>query len=126
MLLCPSFHLYHHHHPHQQWSIPTNIEISAECRDLLTRMLVRDPDERITMAQIHKHPWFIANLPMEVSKRGRAGRKVAAELGGQCACWCWLRHLQLKRRCAALHARVCVLCFFCVIRPSLLVLTPAC
>jgi hypothetical protein len=33
-------------------------------------MLVRDPDERITMAQIHKHPWFIANLPMEVSLGG--------------------------------------------------------
>lgn len=48
-----------------QWAIPTNIEISPECRDLLTRMLVRDPDDRITMAQIHKHPWFIANLPME-------------------------------------------------------------
>jgi serine/threonine-protein kinase SRK2 len=52
-----------------QWAIPSNIEISAECRDLLTRMLVRDPDERITMAQIHKHPWFIANLPMEVRLR---------------------------------------------------------
>lgn len=54
-----------------QWSIPSNIEISSECRDLLTRMLVRDPDERITMAQIHQHPWFIANLPMEVRERQR-------------------------------------------------------
>lgn len=51
-----------------QWSIPAGIEISAECRDLLTRMLVRNPDERITMAEIHKHPWFIANLPVEVSR----------------------------------------------------------
>lgn len=50
-----------------QWSIPNGIEISSECRDLLTRMLVRDPDERITMQQIHKHSWFIANLPVEVS-----------------------------------------------------------
>jgi serine/threonine protein kinase len=49
-----------------QWSIPNGIEISAECRDLLTRMLVRNPDDRITMAEIHKHPWFIANLPVEV------------------------------------------------------------
>jgi serine/threonine-protein kinase SRK2 len=50
-----------------QWSIPNGIEISTECRDLLTRMLVRNPDERITMAEIHRHPWFIANLPVEVS-----------------------------------------------------------
>eukprot|EP00882_Tetradesmus_deserticola_P001435 GHRQ01001552.1.p1 GENE.GHRQ01001552.1~~GHRQ01001552.1.p1 ORF type:complete len:377 (+),score=197.27 GHRQ01001552.1:1110-2240(+) len=48
-----------------QWSIPNGIEISAECRDLLSRMLVRNPDERITMSEIHRHPWFIANLPVE-------------------------------------------------------------
>jgi serine/threonine protein kinase len=53
--------------PLLQWCIPNGIEISAECRDLLSRMLVRNPDERITMAEIHKHPWFIANLPVEVS-----------------------------------------------------------
>lgn len=48
-----------------QWSIPAGVEISPECRDLLSRMLVRDPDERITMSQIHTHPWFTANLPAE-------------------------------------------------------------
>eukprot|EP00879_Flechtneria_rotunda_P002116 GHRR01002298.1.p1 GENE.GHRR01002298.1~~GHRR01002298.1.p1 ORF type:complete len:377 (+),score=117.01 GHRR01002298.1:413-1543(+) len=48
-----------------QWSLPAGIEISAECRDLLTRMLVRNPDDRITMEEIHRHPWFIANLPVE-------------------------------------------------------------
>jgi serine/threonine-protein kinase SRK2 len=51
-----------------QWSIPDGVEISAECRDLLGRMLVRDPDARISMAEIHKHPWFTANLPAEVRR----------------------------------------------------------
>lgn len=40
------------HAPLVQWTIPSNVEISPECRDLLTRMLVRDPEHRITMAQI--------------------------------------------------------------------------
>ncbi|KAI8468224.1 MAG: Snf1-like ser/thr protein kinase [Monoraphidium minutum] len=48
-----------------QWTVPDGVVISAECRDLLGRMLVRDPDNRITMAQIHGHPWFTANLPAE-------------------------------------------------------------
>jgi len=48
-----------------QWSIPAGVDISEECRDLLCRMLVRDPDKRITMAEIHQHPWFTANLPVE-------------------------------------------------------------
>lgn len=63
-----------------QWTIPGGIEISAECRDLLSRMLVRSPDDRITMQQIHGHPWFTANLPVEV-------RRVAAcALPRACAC----------------------------------------
>ena len=48
-----------------QWAIPSNVEVSAECRDLLTRLMVRDPAERIGMADIHAHPWFVANLPVE-------------------------------------------------------------
>jgi hypothetical protein len=44
-------------------------------------MLVRDPDDRITMAQIHKHPWFIANLPMEVSLGGVCSSAVYFEFG---------------------------------------------
>ncbi|KIZ04694.1 Serine/threonine-protein kinase SAPK10, putative [Monoraphidium neglectum] len=48
-----------------QWTIPDGVEISAECRQLLGRMLVRDPDDRITMGEIFRHPWFTANLPTE-------------------------------------------------------------
>ena len=51
-----------------QWSVPEGVEVSAECRDLLSRMLVRDPDARATMAGIQRHPWFTANLPAEVRR----------------------------------------------------------
>lgn len=32
--------------------------VSAEARDLIEKMLVTDPDERITAAQALKHPWL--------------------------------------------------------------------
>ncbi|KAL6750394.1 Snf1-like ser/thr protein kinase [Haematococcus lacustris] len=46
-----------------QWTIPPDVPISLECRDLLCRLLVADPVRRITMAQISQHPWFLQNLP---------------------------------------------------------------
>jgi serine/threonine-protein kinase SRK2 len=49
----------------QPWVIPAGVEVSAECRDLLGKMLVREPDERATMEGIQRHPWFLANLPVE-------------------------------------------------------------
>ena len=46
-----------------QWSIPGNVDISDDCRDLLSRMMVADPGSRLSMQQIQRHPWFVANLP---------------------------------------------------------------
>lgn len=33
-------------------------DISEEAKDLLTKMLVVDPEERITVREILKHPWL--------------------------------------------------------------------
>ncbi|KAI7746922.1 hypothetical protein M8C21_020651 [Ambrosia artemisiifolia] len=48
---------------HVQYSIPENIEISPECRHLLSRIFVGDPAQRITMAEIKTHEWFLMNMP---------------------------------------------------------------
>lgn len=37
-------------------------QISPECRDLLWRIL-RLPEERISLDEITKHPWFLKGLP---------------------------------------------------------------
>ncbi len=37
--------------------------LTAECTDLLTRLLEVDPDKRITVQQILKHPWVVQDLP---------------------------------------------------------------
>ena len=37
--------------------------MSAECLDILTRVLVAPPSERMTMEEIKTHPWFLKGLP---------------------------------------------------------------
>ena len=37
--------------------------LTAECTDLLCRLLEVDPDKRITVQQVLKHPWFTQDMP---------------------------------------------------------------
>lgn len=38
-------------------------QVSALCRDLLSRLLVAAPSERMSMEEIKAHPWFLEDLP---------------------------------------------------------------
>nr|CAA81443.1 protein kinase [Mesembryanthemum crystallinum] len=53
-----------------QYCIPDNIPISMECRHLLSRIFVANPEKRITIPEIKNHPWFQKNLPMELMEGG--------------------------------------------------------
>lgn len=37
--------------------------LSPECNDVMTRLLEVDPDKRITVPEVLKHPWFMQELP---------------------------------------------------------------
>ncbi|KAK9915945.1 hypothetical protein WJX75_006306 [Coccomyxa subellipsoidea] len=50
------------------YQLPYNKQVSAECKDLLQRILVADPAKRITMADIQRHPWFTRDLPEGVAQ----------------------------------------------------------
>lgn len=50
-----------------KYSIPPALKISPECQDLLSRIFVANPAERITLTQIKQHPWFLKNLPIELA-----------------------------------------------------------
>lgn len=50
-----------------QYSIPDYVRVSTDCRHLLSRIFVADPQKRITMPEIKAHPWFLKNLPLELS-----------------------------------------------------------
>ena len=39
------------------YRFPKYPRISPECRDLIQRILVREPDQRLTIQQIQAHPW---------------------------------------------------------------------
>ncbi|XP_052195264.1 serine/threonine-protein kinase SAPK8 isoform X1 [Diospyros lotus] len=51
-----------------QYLIPADIQISPECRHLISRIFVADPKERITMPEIRNHVWFLKNLPIELTQ----------------------------------------------------------
>ncbi|XP_031482692.1 serine/threonine-protein kinase SAPK10-like [Nymphaea colorata] len=49
-----------------QYAIPENIQISPECRNLISRIFVPTPATRITIPEIQYHEWFLKNLPEDL------------------------------------------------------------
>ena len=49
------------------YAIPQDVVISNECRDLLGKIFVADPNLRITIQGIKQHPWFLTALPQELA-----------------------------------------------------------
>ncbi|XP_061336579.1 serine/threonine-protein kinase SAPK2-like isoform X1 [Gastrolobium bilobum] len=54
------------------YSIPDYVRISKDCRQLLSRIFVANPEKRIPIPEIKVHPWFLNNmpLPMELMDEG--------------------------------------------------------
>nr|VDC95400.1 unnamed protein product [Brassica oleracea] len=55
-----------------QYKIPDYVHISQECKHLLSRIFVTNPAKRITLKEIKKHPWFLKNLPKELTDSAQA------------------------------------------------------
>lgn len=51
------------HTRQQKLSAYLGIPVSAECRDLLSKVLVGNPKKRYTVQQIQRHPWYLKDLP---------------------------------------------------------------
>ncbi|KAK7310395.1 hypothetical protein RJT34_07878 [Clitoria ternatea] len=49
-----------------QYSIPDYVQISLECRHLISRIFVADPAQRISISEIQNHEWFLKNLPADL------------------------------------------------------------
>lgn len=49
------------------YHIPSAVKITPECRDILQRIFVADPTQRITIPEIVQHPWFVKNLPEDLA-----------------------------------------------------------
>ncbi|KAG5414593.1 hypothetical protein IGI04_002160, partial [Brassica rapa subsp. trilocularis] len=55
-----------------QYKIPDYVHISQDCKHILSRIFVANPLKRITIAEIKKHPWFLKNLPRELTEIAQA------------------------------------------------------
>ncbi|XP_039023325.1 serine/threonine-protein kinase SAPK2-like isoform X2 [Hibiscus syriacus] len=52
------------------YSFPDYVRVSVECKHLLSRIFVVNPEKRITIPEIRSHPWFLKNLPVELMEGG--------------------------------------------------------
>ena len=59
-----------------KYCVPPELGISPQCMDLLSRIFLTNPQDRISIADIRKHPWFLLNLPAELAVRGGQGEDV--------------------------------------------------
>ncbi|KAK1440357.1 hypothetical protein QVD17_06182 [Tagetes erecta] len=55
-----------------QYKIPDYVHISQECRHLLSRIFVPNASRRISLKDIKSHPWFLKNLPRELTEPAQA------------------------------------------------------
>ncbi|KAF7834094.1 serine/threonine-protein kinase SRK2A [Senna tora] len=55
-----------------QYKIPDYVHISQDCKHLLSRIFVANPLRRITIKEIKNHPWFLKNLPRELTESAQA------------------------------------------------------
>lgn len=55
-----------------QYKIPDYVHISQDCKHLLSRIFVANPAKRITIKEIKSHPWFLKNLPRELTEAAQA------------------------------------------------------
>ncbi|KAK9795493.1 hypothetical protein WJX73_006956 [Symbiochloris irregularis] len=46
-----------------QYTLPANVAVSPDCLDMLTKVLVAEPAQRMGMEDIKCHPWFLEGLP---------------------------------------------------------------
>ncbi|OIW13605.1 hypothetical protein TanjilG_07947 [Lupinus angustifolius] len=55
-----------------QYTIPDYVHTSQDCRHLLSRIFVANPSSRVTIKEIKSHPWFLKNLPRELTETAQA------------------------------------------------------
>ena len=54
-----------------EYEFPPQVSISPQCRDLLCKILVADPNRRITIAGIQAHPWYRTVRPWPPGRGSR-------------------------------------------------------
>jgi aurora kinase len=45
---------------------PEHVNISAEAKDLVSKLLVREPSQRISLDEVIEHPWIKKNARLDL------------------------------------------------------------
>lgn len=69
-----------------EYSVPPTLQLSPDCLDLLRRIFVKDPAQRLSLDAMRRHPWFLTNLPLECQVRVRTGAERGRVCDGLCTC----------------------------------------
>ncbi|GMH34694.1 hypothetical protein BSKO_02555 [Bryopsis sp. KO-2023] len=51
-----------------RYSFPPSLRVSRDCLDMIERIFVANPADRITLSDIKAHAWFAKNLPKHLQK----------------------------------------------------------
>ena len=68
------------------YRIPSRIRLSGECVDLLRRIFVVDPGQRIPLRGIKQHPWFLHRDPPDHMQAGPRSRFPLVPASSRCVC----------------------------------------
>ncbi|XP_074585860.1 serine/threonine-protein kinase SAPK7-like isoform X1 [Curcuma longa] len=55
-----------------QYKIPSYVHVSQDCKQFLSRIFVANPARRLTISEIRTHPWFLKNLPQELTEAAQS------------------------------------------------------
>ena len=80
-----------------EYRIPDKLNLTPCVKDLLARIFVKDPAQRITIAEIKQHGWYLHRLPYELQE-GYKGFERCVPLFRNNACdapTSALKHVQL-------------------------------
>jgi hypothetical protein len=67
-----------------KYSFPTNLHLSKELLDLISKIFVGNPAQRIALAGVKQHPWYLKNLPDELKVWPELRRGWIGGWGGFC------------------------------------------
>ncbi|EFN54321.1 hypothetical protein CHLNCDRAFT_135543 [Chlorella variabilis] len=62
-----------------QYEVPADVAVSGECLDLIRRILVRDPAQRITLQQVQQHAWYLAHQAGPVPQQQQQERPMQTD-----------------------------------------------
>lgn len=61
------------------YKIPEKLQLSDSVKDLLSKIFIKDPNQRIDIAGIKAHEWYLHRLPHELTEQYQGMERYATE-----------------------------------------------